>query len=210
MVENDENGGLLYSKLSACYDPFFRWITAPRQKSLIRRIPLKPGDKILDLGVGTGVSLPIYPDFCHVTGVDNSPDMLSRARRRIEKKDLENVDLVQADAMKIDRQFSRNTFDYVVAAFVLSVVDDPVRMLKNMKAVGKRDGSFYVLNHFRSRNPVLRKCERIMDPIGRKLGWNYEVDAENVMREAGLSIVWKKPCYPLDLFTIIHAKNGRS
>jgi phosphatidylethanolamine/phosphatidyl-N-methylethanolamine N-methyltransferase len=207
---NHRNGGILYSRLSGYYDTFFGWITLPRQKLMIQKIGIPEGAKIMEVGVGTGLALPHYPKHCEVMGVDISAKMLKHARKRVAKKQLTHVALEEMDAKEIDNHFPPDTFDYIIGAFVLTVVDDPVRVLKNMKRVGKPDCSIYILNHSKSSHPVLGRCERMFEPFAKKIGWRYDVDLDDVCEKAGLNIVSQKPCYPGDFYTILHAKNGTS
>ncbi|MHC4598808.1 MAG: class I SAM-dependent methyltransferase [Planctomycetota bacterium] len=210
MAGNHRNGGILYSRLSGYYDTIFGWLTLPRQKLMIQKIGIPCGAKIMEVGVGTGLALPHYPKHCDVMGVDISSKMLKHARKRVTKKKLTHVELMEMDAKEIDARFPPNTFDFIIGAFVLTVVDDPVRVLKNMKRVGKPDCSIFILNHSKSRHPVLSRCERMLEPFVRKIGWRYDVDLDDVVDQAGLTIVSQTPCYPGDLYTILHAKNGKS
>jgi phosphatidylethanolamine/phosphatidyl-N-methylethanolamine N-methyltransferase len=207
---NHQNGGILYSRLSDYYDTLFRWFTIPRQKALMKEMEIEPGSHIMDLGVGTGLSLHLYPRNCRVTGIDISPKMLTHARKRVVRKKLHHVDLVEMDAHELDKGFDSDTFDVIVASFVLTVVKDPVRVLRHMKTVGKPDCTMYIVNHSRSHQPALRKCEEFLEPICRKIGWNYAVDLEDVIEKAGLHVVSTRPCFPYDPWVIVQARNGRS
>lgn len=204
------NGGILYNRLSSCYDFLFRWITYPRQKAMLNSIPIRPGARVMDLGVGTGISLPLYPRHCRVTGVDISPKMLARARRRAARKKLTHVELVEMDAHGLDEAFPQNTFDIIIAAFVLTVTEDPVRVLKNMKRIGKPDCTLFILNHSKSLNPLVRKCEKILQPLCKRIGWRTGVDLEQLILEAGLHVVSKRPCFRHDPYFVVQARNGKS
>lgn len=200
--------GVLYSRFSGYYDTLFQWITLPRQHALLRTVKFKPGDRVLDLGVGTGLALPFYPRHCRVTAVDISPRMLEHARRRVERKRLTNVELLEFDAAHIDQAFSPHTFDFIIAAFVMSVVNDAEKVMRNLKVIGKPDCTILIINHFKSGNPVIEKCEKAIEPLCRKLGWTYELDLEEITALAGLRIVHNEPCYPYDPYRIVHVKNG--
>lgn len=210
MSENNRNGGILYSRLANHYDTLFQWVFFPRQRKMIRNIPVRRGARVLDLGVGTGYSLPLYPKHCSVVGVDRSGEMLEQARHRIRLNKIENAELIQMDALHIDKVFPRGHFDLITASFVLSVVHDPVSLLKKMKAVGTTDCSIYILNHLPSTHPVVGRCENLLEPITRRLGWHYSLDVDRIVPEAGLHIVSRKRCFRFDIFTVIHARNGRS
>jgi len=208
VARNNQNGGILYSRLSDYYDTIFRWLTFPRHKVLMKEMDIEPGSRVMDLGVGTGLSLHLYPRNCRVTGIDISPKMLSHARKRVRRKNLHHVDLMEMDAHDLDKAFERDSFDVIVASFVLTVVQDPVRVLRHMKTVGKPGCTMYIVNHSKSRHPIIKRCEGFLEPLCRKIGWNYGVDIEEVIEKAGLRVVSKRPCFPYDPYVIVQARNG--
>lgn len=202
--------GVLYSRFSGYYDTLFQWITFPRQRALLRTVKFKPGDRILEIGVGTGLALHLYPPHCRVTAIDISPRMLEHARRRVVARRLKHVELLEMDALDIDEAFAPGTFDYIVAAFVMSVVSDAEKVMKSMKKIGKPGCTILICNHSRSRHPVVEKCERAMEPLCRKLGWRYGLDLEDLAASSGLRIVHEQACYFYDPYRIVHVKNGIS
>lgn len=208
MPSKNGRRGIFYTRLSGYYDTAFRWICLPRQHALMRTASFKPGSRILDLGVGTGMALHLYPRNCKVIGVDNSPAMLDQARKKAKYRGLANVELLEMDAHEIDRAFEPETFDYVVAAFVISVVNDPVKVLQNMKRVGKHGCLMLIVNRIKGGNEVVTACERMLEPLCSKLGWRTALDLPAALREAGLNVVQKRPCFPYDLYSIVHATNG--
>ena len=113
---------------------------------------IKPGDKVLEVGVGTGINVSLYPKFCQVTGIDFSALMLEKAHERVVKKGVKNVRLQEMDAANLT--FADDSFDIVYAPYVISVVSDPVRVVNEMRRVCRPGGKIVILNHFRSRTPV--------------------------------------------------------
>src|SRR6266545_2875464 len=114
----------------------------------------KPGESVLEVGVGTGLSLPLYPPSVKVTGIDVSPEMLERARALKERKGLNNVvALNYMDAEKMT--FADSSFDKVVAMYVASVVPNAARLVQEMRRVCKPGGELWIVNHFRHANPVI-------------------------------------------------------
>ena len=106
--------------------------------------------------MGTGLSLPLYPHNVSVVGIDISRDMLDQARVRLARDGLESA----AALMVMDAEhmaFEDNSFDKVVAMYVASVVPDPRRLVDEMRRVCKPGGQIFMVNHFHSRNPVLRQ-----------------------------------------------------
>src|SRR5262245_38868136 len=122
-VENDFVAGV-YEKLASVYDFIFGPTLHPGRVRAIQRMGVRPGDRVLEVGVGTGINAALYPRDCVVTGIDLSASMLEKARRRIARKGVRNVRLMQMDAANL--KFADETFDIVYAPYVISVVPDPV------------------------------------------------------------------------------------
>lgn len=118
--------------------------------------------KVLEVGVGTGKNLPFYPPECEVTGIDFSPGMLNRAKKRAEQLNL-GVELLEMDAQHME--FPDDTFDTVVATCVFCSVPDPVKGLEEIKRVCKPGGQVILLEHVRSENPLLGKIMDILNPV---------------------------------------------
>jgi phosphatidylethanolamine/phosphatidyl-N-methylethanolamine N-methyltransferase len=196
----------VYKAYAGFYDRVFRNWLFPRQRYAIRQMDIRPGEKVLEVGVGTGMALPEYPRHCRVTGVDISDDMLDKAREKVERHALQHVDLHRMDAMELDFPVAR--FDHVVMAFVVSVVPDPVRVLHEAKRVAKRDANFLIVNHFRSRNRLLAALEDICSPLFYRIGWRTDLCLHNLVKEAGLqgNRVQKMRCG--DPYTIVFASNS--
>src|SRR5262249_13046679 len=116
-----------------------------RQSAMARLAP-KPGDRILEVGVGTGLSALQYPPGCRVAAIDLSEPMLKRARARLERHRVQHVQLCRMDASAL--AFADEQFDAVSAPYVLNVVPDPVAVAREMRRVCRRDGRLVLLNHF--------------------------------------------------------------
>ncbi len=129
VVENDFVAAV-YAKISAVYDFTFGPTLHPGRVHAIQRMGIRPGDRVLEVGVGTGINVALYPRDCLVTGIDFSPKMLARARNRIARKDVCNVSLFEMDATSL--KFADNSFDVVYAPYVISVVPDPVAVTREM------------------------------------------------------------------------------
>jgi len=193
----------IYSGYSNIYDYLFKWFFSPRHQHVINSLNIRPNEQVLDVGVGTGLSLPLYPDHCRVVGIDLSGDMLQKAWKKVWKYGLTHVTLMEMDASRI--AFEDNTFDYVVAAFVISVVPDPVRVISEMKRVAKPDGRIVIINHFQSHNRVMAKFEEWVSPICTKLGWHSDVDLEDLVARAHLHVDAKSQLSKIDLWKVVYA-----
>ena len=126
-----------------------------------RKMLREASGKTLEVGVGTGNNIPYYPKDVELTGIDFSEKMISKARKKYGKWD--NLQLLEMDAENM--QFEDNTFDTVVTSCVFCSVPDPVRGLKEIKRVCKKDGIILMLEHVRSNKKVTGKIMDILNPV---------------------------------------------
>jgi phosphatidylethanolamine/phosphatidyl-N-methylethanolamine N-methyltransferase len=197
----------LYYEFSHLYDLLFRRVFYPRIAMVIRSLNVEPGARVLELGVGTGLSLDAYPPHCQVTGIDLAPDMLDRAQDKINRNGWRHITLQQGDAQ--DLKFADDSFDYVMAFHVVSVVPDPRRMMAEAQRVCRPGGTIVIINHFRSPRPILARLARTIDPMTRWLGWTTLRLPEILDRRAlHVDRQWKTS--PRSLFTIVVARNAKA
>ncbi len=169
-----------YRRYARIYDTVFGPMLQPGRKALIEALKLRPGERVLEVGVGTGLSLPMYPQDVRVTGIDVSRDMLAKARARAAKQELENVDaLLEMDAQAMD--FPDASFDKVVAMYVVSVVEDPAGLLDELHRVCKPDGEIFLVNHVRSDNPILGAFEKGLARFSDKLGFRPDFEMRHML-----------------------------
>jgi phosphatidylethanolamine/phosphatidyl-N-methylethanolamine N-methyltransferase len=197
----------IYSKYSPVYDVIFAQLFSPRIRLGLKRIGIKQGDRILEVGVGTGLSLPFYPDNCNVVGIDITRKMLDRANGKKEKLSLGHVSLFEMDAENI--AFADDSFDHAVVPFVISVVPNPERMVSEVKRVTKKNGNIVIINHFCSSNLLLSKLENFISPLSSKIGWRYGVTTDLLSNHCNLYIEKIIKKNRLDPWRIIHAKNRK-
>lgn len=183
VVENDFVERV-YGKLAAVYDFVFGPTLHTGRLQAIERMRIEPGDRILEVGIGTGINAPLYPRECFVTGIDFSAEMLEKARERVARLGLRNVRLLQMDAA--DLRFADETFDIVYAPYLISVVSDPIQVAREMYRVCRRGGRLVFLNHFRSSHPVLSQLERWISPLTVHIGFKADLDLEAFLAQAGL------------------------
>ncbi len=172
-VENDFVEGV-YDKIAKVYDLFFGPILHPGRLLALERMGIAPGDRVLEVGVGTGINSALYPHTCHVTGIDFSASMLEKARRRINRKGLPHVRLMKMDAAALT--FADESFDIVYAPHVVSCVSDPLKVVSEMRRVCKPGGKIVILNHFLAVNPILRRLEREINPFTVRIGFRSDMD----------------------------------
>ena len=186
VVENDFVTRV-YKKLASVYDFTYGPALHPGRVDAIRRMSIQPGDRVLEVGVGTGINVDLYPPSCAVTGVDLSSPMLEKARDRVARTGVRNVRLLQMDAANL--KFADNTFDIVYAPYVISVVPDPVAVTREMHRVCRPGGRIVILNHFRSQNRVGAWMERLIAPAAKYLGFKSDLDLPAFLVQAGLKPV---------------------
>jgi phosphatidylethanolamine/phosphatidyl-N-methylethanolamine N-methyltransferase len=183
-VENDFVAGV-YEKLASVYDLTFGPTLHPGRVQAIQRMGIKPGDRVLEVGVGTGINASLYPRDAAVTGIDLSGPMLEKARERVARKGISNIRLLEMDAA--DLKFADGTFDIVYAPYLISVVPDPVAVAREMHRVCRPGGRLIFLNHFRSANPLLACIERNISPFTVHIGFKSDLDLPAFVAQAGLN-----------------------
>ena len=183
-VENAFVEGV-YDKLAKVYDLTFGPTLHPGRLQAIQRMNIQPGERVLEVGVGTGINLSLYPKQCSVIGIDFSSSMLEKARERAARKEIRNVRLLQMDAA--DLKFADDSFDIVYAPYLISVVPDPVKVAQEMRRVCKPDGRIVFLNHFRSPNPLLSRAERAISPFTIHIGFKADLDLPAFLAQASLT-----------------------
>jgi phosphatidylethanolamine/phosphatidyl-N-methylethanolamine N-methyltransferase len=169
-----------YRRYARVYDAVFGPVLQPGRRALLERLGLKPGDRVLEVGVGTGLSLPLYPRSVRITGIDVSREMLEKARARVARRRLDNVDaLLEMDAEAM--AFPDASFDKVVAMYVVSVVARPARLLEELHRVCRPDGEIFIVNHFRSDNRFLGAVEKALSGFSSQLGFHPDFDLREVL-----------------------------
>jgi len=169
-----------YRRYASVYDALFGPVLQPGRKAVLEALECRPGDRVLEVGVGTGLSLPLYPPFVRVTGVDLSREMLEKARTRVERRALSNVEgLHEMDAQAMD--FPDGSFDKIVAMYVVSVVQEPARLLAELHRVCKPNGEIFLVNHVRSSNPILGAVERGLARFSDQIGFHPDFDLHSLV-----------------------------
>jgi phosphatidylethanolamine/phosphatidyl-N-methylethanolamine N-methyltransferase len=182
-IENHFVEGV-YDKLASVYDVIFGPILHPGRLLALEKIGIRRGDRVLEVGVGTGINASLYPRHCHVTGIDFSHSMLEKARARIFKKALSHVHLMQMDAAAL--KFADNSFDVVYAPYLVNCVPDPIKVVQEMRRVCRPGGKIVILNHFRSANPVLSRLDRALSPLTVHIGFKSDLDLPEFLAQAEL------------------------
>lgn len=197
-----------YRRYARYYDLVFGLIFHPGRKTAIEHLHCKSGDRILEVGVGTGLSLPMYPEDVKVVGIDLSADMLKRAREKVQAEKIKQVeDLLQMDAQKME--FADNSFDKVVAMYVASVVPDVGQLMREIQRVCKPGGEIVFLNHFQNKNPMVRKFESWIQPLSRSIGFHPDFPMQEFLEKTGFQVTTAIPVNLLDYWTVLVGHNNK-
>ena len=191
----------LYSDFAPLYDKVFGKIFYSRLERVIEDLEIPCGAKVLEVGAGTGTSFPAYPTHCEVTGIDLAPDMLARARQKILENGWSHLKVMEMNAL--DLEFSANSFDYVMAFHVVTVVPDPIRMIEEAKRVCKPGGRIVIVNHFTSDFPLLGSFTQALDPITRWLGWRTDLKLKPFIQMTDLTVEKVYKLSKTSLYTVL-------
>jgi phosphatidylethanolamine/phosphatidyl-N-methylethanolamine N-methyltransferase len=194
----------LYYELSHLYDRLFTRVFFPRIEEVIHSLNIGPGAQVLEVGVGTGLSFTAYPTHCQVVGVDLAPEMLEQAQEKITRNGWRHLKVLEMDALNL--KFVDNSFDYVMAFHVVSVVPDARRLMREVLRVSKPGATIVIINHFRSRNRLLAALDTLSEPITRRLGW-HTLRPDEVIGGVPLEVTRSYKTSSRSLFTIIVGKN---
>jgi phosphatidylethanolamine/phosphatidyl-N-methylethanolamine N-methyltransferase len=193
-----------YGRWAPVYDLVFGKVFDHGRQSTIAEAD-KIGGRILDVGVGTGLSLSDYSRSTKLCGVDISEPMLRRAQQRVRALGLSNVEaLAVMDAKNL--AFRDSFFDAVVAQYVITAVPDPEATLDEFVRVLKPGGEIILVNHLGAESGFRRAFEQGFSPIARRLGWSPEFPWERLTRWAkrdGVRLIECRPMPPLGHFSLI-------
>jgi len=174
----------VYQRLAPIYDLVYGVTLAPGRRRAMARLAPDRGERILEIGVGTGLSALKYPRGCRVIAIDLSAHMLDRARARLARHRAANVTLCRMDAGRL--AFSDAQFDAVYAPYVMNVVADPVLVAREMQRVCRPAGRIVLLNHFEDAGSKRDPIDRVLDPLLSRIGVNWRIDLGAFLKDAGL------------------------
>jgi phosphatidylethanolamine/phosphatidyl-N-methylethanolamine N-methyltransferase len=190
-----------YRRWAPIYDYTFGRIAREGRRHAVELINEGDG-RVLEVGVGTGLSLPDYDNDLEIVGIDLSPDMLEKARERVASEELGHVTgLHEMDAA--DLKFPDAAFDTVVAMYVMTVVPEPEIVMRELARVTRPGGQVLLVNHFSQREGMRGWMERRMAPFADKIGWRSVFDVSRVTVCDDLELVERTSLRPLGLFTML-------
>lgn len=190
-----------YRRWAPVYDYTFGLVAREGRRHAVEVLNEGRG-RVLEVGVGTGLSLPDYEEHLEIVGIDLSPEMLEKARERVATGGLDHVTgLHEMDAG--DLKFPDASFDTVAAMFVMTVVPEPEAVMRELARVTKPGGEVMLVNHFSQREGMRGWVERRMAPFADKIGWRSVFDLSRVTVCDDLELVERKALRPLGLFTML-------
>ncbi|ROO29983.1 class I SAM-dependent methyltransferase [Salinisphaera japonica] len=194
-----------YRRLSGTYDRFFGPVFEQGRQVAIEKMGCQAGDRVLEVGVGTGLSLTQYAEGVEVVGIDVSPDMLEHARERLSEEQRSRITLTEMDAQAVD--YPDDSFDKVVAMYVVSVAPDPKKVVDEMKRVCKPGGELFIVNHFSQKGPMA-KLERLASPLSKLVGFRPSFPLDDFLAMADLEVIDTQNVNAFGYWTLIHARNS--
>jgi len=191
-----------YRRWAAVYDFAFGGISAPARRRAVAAVNALPGRRVLEVGVGTGLALPLYDPSRRITGIDLSAEMLAVARKRVARAGLANVEaLLELDAQRTGLPDA--AFDIAVAMFVASVVPQPRLLLAEMRRLVRPGGFLLFANHFAAERGPRWWVERAMAPASRALGWHPDFPMGALLDPAERQAAQVGGLAPGGLFTLV-------
>lgn len=193
-----------YARWAPVYDRTFGAVTRIGRRRAVDALN-SLGGKVLEVGVGTGLSLPSYRSDVSVTGIDASAEMLAKAQQKVADLGLRNIEalrLMDARAM----EFPDRSFDHVSAMHIMSVVPEPERVMAEIARVLRPGGTVVIVNHFArdaSDRTALTWLERLAAPFADLLGWHSDFSRSVVMGTPGLSLVEEQHLPPFGMMTLL-------
>ncbi len=181
----------LYARVASVYDHLFGYPLQAGRRAAVERLSIQPGDAILEVGVGTAFDAPLYPRDCSVTGIDLSASMLVQATRRLTRLGIRHIRLARMDAAHLS--FHDEAFDIVYAPYVMTVVPDPLAVVREMRRVCRIGGRVVLLNHFLSRHRLVARIEQAAAPMLAHVGFRPNLDLGTILDGSGLEAVTVEP-----------------
>jgi phosphatidylethanolamine/phosphatidyl-N-methylethanolamine N-methyltransferase len=190
-----------YRRWAPVYDFTFGTVAESGRKNAVKIINRRRG-RVLEVGVGTGLSLPCYDRHLSITGIDLSPEMLDKARARVRRQGLDNIDgLYEMDAGAL--AFPDESFDTVVAMYVMTVVPDAEKVMRELERVCAAGGEVILVNHFSQEEGIRGFVERRLAPLASSIGWHAVFTLDRVLVCEDLRLAERRTLWPFGLFTML-------
>ena len=197
----------VYSNYAGVYDRLFGRVFQDSREAVVRNLSIRPAERVLEVGVGTGLCLPLYPAHCEITAIDVSDAMLQKAAARVKDQGLTNVKLLQMDAGAMT--FADDSFDLVIAAYVVTAVPDYRKLMSEMVRVSRPGGRLVLLNHFTQASPMIAAVEKAISPICVKIGFRTDLSVDEVIDGWPLIKERDDRVKPLGMWHVVECVNDK-
>lgn len=198
----------IYDIQSAVYDRTFGVLVKKRISRSIQQMDIKPGETVLDVGVGTGNAVHFYPKHANVIGVDLSSGMLQQARKKIVEQNFENMTVFQGNALELP--FEDSSFDHIFISHVISVVSRPELLVREAQRVAREGAKIVILNHFLSTNRFIAMLEKWANPLCEKIGWRSDLALADLVAKTQIEIDYRYKLRSVDLWETVVTTNTKS
>jgi phosphatidylethanolamine/phosphatidyl-N-methylethanolamine N-methyltransferase len=202
----EENVKKTYEKYAPIYDVLFGRVLEPGRRRLCELVGERQPTRLLEIGVGTGLTLFNYPDKTSVVGIDLSADMLEQAKSKMGALRSKQIELLAMDAENLD--FDDASFDCVTVPYVLSVTPDPQKLVNELRRVCKPGGDIFILNHF-SGERFWWLLEKMASSIAARVGFRSQFLFSEQIEVYDWTIVSVEPVNLMNLSKLVHIKNAQ-
>ncbi len=198
----------IYDIQSIVYDYTFGALVKKRIARAIEHMKIQPDETVLDIGIGTGGSLPYYPSHGKVMGVDLSSGMLREARKKVVDENYNNATVFQGNALELP--FEDSSFDHIFISHVISVVSRPELLVREAQRVAKEGARIVILNHFLSTNRFVAMLEKWANPICQKIGWRSDLALADIVAKTQIEIDYRYKLRSVDIWETVVTTNNKS
>jgi phosphatidylethanolamine/phosphatidyl-N-methylethanolamine N-methyltransferase len=195
-----------YRRYAPVYDWVFGGVLEGGRREMAAMIRQTPPQRLLEVGVGTGLALHQYPRSASIVGIDISEPMLERARERVRELNLGPIELLCADAERLP--FGDSSFDCVTLPYVLSVTPNPQVLIDELRRVCTPDGTIYIVNHF-SDTQGWGALEALAKPLSRWIGFDSKLDMASTIHAQDWQVLDQRRVNLMGLSKLVVLRNAK-
>lgn len=197
-----------YRRNARLYNAYFGWILNPGRRTAVELTDCRRGSRILEVGVGTGLSLPLYPEEVKVVGIDMSPEMLEQAKEMVAElglKQVESLEIMNAEEMT----FPDNSFDCVVAMHVATVVPNREKFAREIQRVCKPGGRIIIANYFHQPGTWPGYFSDKLSAASKYIGFTPTITLEQFLAETGMQPTNKVSVNLFNIWSVLIFENKK-